>query len=169
MPAGVATPAQGVERSDVTWLPTWTRTVTPGLVRHQEVGNGSDVRDHHPQGNNTTMASTDEEAPHITAIRRSMQAGFRFLHIPDAGGHAIAVIHAERSRGSRIETYTVRAMDEAVAARIRTEDYPDGAPVWQQHGTVEEVVTAVLELPPPGASRELNRTRRRSSSLWLPG
>lgn len=115
------------------------------------------------------MTSTDEEAPHITTIRRSMHAGFQFLHIPDAGGHAVAVIHAERSRDSCIEIYTVRAMHEAVAARFRTEDYPDGAPVWQEHGTVDEVVTALLELPPPGAPGEPNRTRRRSSSLWLPG
>lgn len=115
------------------------------------------------------MTSVDEEAPHIAAIQRSVDAGFRFLHLRDADGRKIAAINAERTRGGVVETYTIQAMDQAVAARFRAEDYPNGDPLWQQHGTVEEVVTALLELPPPGAPGAPNRTRRRPSGLWLPG
>lgn len=115
------------------------------------------------------MTSADEEAPHIAAIRQSVDAGFQFLHLRDADGQQIAAINAERVRGGVVETYTIQAMDEAIAARFRAEDYPNGSPVWQQHGTVEEVITALLGLPPPGAPGAPNRTHRRPSGLWLPG
>lgn len=115
------------------------------------------------------MTSSDEEAPHIAAIRQSVDAGFQFLHLCGADGQQIAAINAERVRGGVVETYTIQAMGEAIAARFRAEDYPNGDPVWKKHGTVEEVITALLGLPPPGAQGAPNRSHRRPSSLWLPG
>jgi hypothetical protein len=115
------------------------------------------------------MTSTDEQAPHIAAIRRSMDAGFQFLHLPDTDGQDLAAIYAERTRGGVVETYSVRSMDEAIAARFRVDDYPDGDPLWQRHGTVEEVVTALLEPAPPSAPEAPNRSHPRPSRLWLPG
>lgn len=115
------------------------------------------------------MTSTDEEAPHIAAIRQSADAGFQFLHLRAPDGRQIAAINAERVRGGVVETYTIQAMDEAIAARFRVDDYPNGDPLWQQHGTVEEVITALLGLPPPSAPGAPNRTHRRPSGLWLPG
>lgn len=115
------------------------------------------------------MTSTDEHAPHIAAIRRSVNAGFQFLHLHGADGREVAAIHAERIRGAVVETYTMQAMGQAIAARFRAEDYPDGDPLWHQHGTVQEVITALLALPPQGAPGAPNRTRRRPSNLWLPG
>lgn len=112
---------------------------------------------------------TDEETPHIAAIRHSKAAGFRFLHLPDSTGQAIIAIHAERRHGEAVETYTIRSMTEALAARFRIEDYPSGDPLWQEHGTVADVITALLTLPPPGSPGAPYRTRRASSALWLPG
>lgn len=115
-----------------------------------------------------TITVTSDETPHIAAIRRSVNAGFRFLHLSDADGREILAIHAERFRGSVVDTYTVRAMNEAIGARFRADDYPDGDPMWQRHGPVDDVVTALMALPPHGAPGAPNRTLRRSSGLWLP-
>lgn len=114
-------------------------------------------------------APSGAETPHIAAVQRSVEAGFRFLHLRDSEGHAVVAIHAQRLRGDVVETYTIRDMTEAVAARFRAEDYPNGDPLWQEHGTVEEVIGALLSLPPPGARDAPRTTRRASSSLWLPG
>ncbi|RRO17041.1 hypothetical protein EIL87_12260 [Saccharopolyspora rhizosphaerae] len=111
------------------------------------------------------MAATDDETPHITAIRRSVDAGFRFLHLSDADGREVIAIHAECFRGGVVDTYTVRAMNEAVGARFRADDYPDGDPLWQHHGPVVDVVTALMALPPPGVRGAPSQTLRRSSGL----
>ncbi|MBB5155951.1 hypothetical protein [Saccharopolyspora phatthalungensis] len=113
--------------------------------------------------------SIDEEAPHIAAIRRSMDEGFQFLHLPDLERQELAAIYAERQYGGVVESYTIRDTDKAIAARFRVEDYPDGDPLWQAHGAVEEVITALLELPPPDTPAAPSRTRRPSSALWVPG
>ncbi|WP_134664047.1 hypothetical protein [Amycolatopsis sp. CFH S0078] len=115
------------------------------------------------------MTPTDEEAPHIAALRRSVTAGFQFLHLRGEDGAAVAAIHAERRRNGAVDTYTIQHMTEAVASRFRIEDYPHGDPLWQEHGTVEDVITALLKLPPHGAPGAPTITRRASSSLWLPG
>lgn len=111
---------------------------------------------------------TDDETPHLAAIQRSMTAGFQFLHLRDSEGQPVA-IHAERRHGEVVETYTVQTTTEAIAARYRTEDYPGGDPLWEEHGTVEQVIAALLALPPHGAPGAPTTTRRTSSSLWLPG
>lgn len=109
----------------------------------------------------------DEEIPHLAAIERSRQAGFRFLRLPDNAGND-AVIHAGRQLGAVVERYTIQDMTRAIAARFRVEDYPTGDPVWQEHGTVHDVITALLDLPPHGTPGAPVLTRRTSSSLWLP-
>ncbi|WP_406690714.1 hypothetical protein REH65_00265 [Saccharopolyspora sp. ID03-671] len=115
-----------------------------------------------------TITATSDETPHIAAIRRSVNAGFRFLHLSDADGREILAIHAERFRSGVVDTYTVRAMNEALGARFRAEDYPHGDPLWQHHGPVDDVVTTLMALPTPGTPGAPNRTLRRSSGLWLP-
>ncbi|MBK1788233.1 hypothetical protein [Prauserella cavernicola] len=67
-----------------------------------------------------------------------------------------------------VETYAFQDMTEAVAARFRAGAYPSGDPVWQEHGTVADVIAALLELPPHGAPGAPTTTRRAPSSLWLP-
>lgn len=109
------------------------------------------------------------ESPHIAAVRRSVEAGFQFLHLCDSADRTVMAIHAQRLRDDVIETYTIRDMTEAVAARFRADDYPDSDPVWQVHGTVEEVISALLALPPHGTPDAPMTARRASSSLWLPG
>ncbi|GAA2801978.1 hypothetical protein [Saccharopolyspora taberi] len=114
-------------------------------------------------------APANDEAPHLAALRRGVEAGFRFRHFRDPGGE-VAVIYAERwcSYGV-VENCTLRAMTEAVAARFRIEDHPGGDPLWQATGSVAEVLTALLDLPPHGHPGAPTSPRRPSSALWLPG
>jgi hypothetical protein len=142
-------------------------------------GSGGSVVDPRPPaepppsipGSDTLMTPpvTSEEAPHIAAIKCSVNAGFRFVHLhgPDSG--AVEVIHAERwSPQGVVETYTFRDTTEALAARFRSENYPYGDPLWEISGTVAEVIMALLDLPPHGAPRAPVLARPASSSLWLP-
>lgn len=110
----------------------------------------------------------DDEVAHIQAIARARDAGFTFLHLRD--GIGITAIHAERHCPTGVvETITLRARTEAVAARYRTEDYENaGNPLWQRIGTVLEVITELLELPAHGEPGAPVLVRRASSSLWLP-
>lgn len=117
----------------------------------------------------TAALASEEEAPHIAAIRRSVRAGFRFLHLRDPDSGAVEAIHAHRwTRQAVVETYTFRGIAEAVGARFRAEDYPNGNPLWETNGTVAEVITALLELPPHGSPAAPVLAGRASSSLWLP-
>jgi catechol 2,3-dioxygenase-like lactoylglutathione lyase family enzyme len=113
--------------------------------------------------------TTGENARHLAAIALSVDAGFRFLHLPDA--HGVVAIHAERRRYGAVDTFTFRAADEAVAARFRDDDYAAARsqPLWQRSGSVAEVVTELLALPPHGTSGSPALARRAASSLWLPG
>ncbi|WP_190823488.1 hypothetical protein [Saccharopolyspora pogona] len=106
---------------------------------------------------------TSEEAPHIAALLLAVDARFQFLHFSEA-------IYAERWCSSGVvETIALRGMSEAVAARIRVEDYPHGDPLWQEIGTVAEVIDALLALPPHGHPGAPMLARHASSSLLLPG
>lgn len=111
------------------------------------------------------MITTDT---HIAAIRRAVLAGFHFLHLTNADGKEVAAIHAERIQSDIAETFLFSAADQAIASRFRIDDYPHGNPLWQQHGSVEDVITALLELPLPGSPGAPTRTQRRASDLWLP-
>lgn len=112
----------------------------------------------------------NEEAPHIAALERAVEAGFRFSSLADERGLAITALYAERwCRDGVVETIAVRGMAEAIAARTRVEDYPRGDPLWQHLGTVAEVVAELLALPAHGSRGAPTVTRPRSSSLWLPG
>lgn len=110
----------------------------------------------------------DEDSSAIAAIARARDAGFRFLHMRD--GIGITAIHAERlGSGGVVETVTLRARTEAVAARYRGEDYDRGGdPLWQRTCTVADVITALLDLPTHGRTGAPTRSRAASSALWLP-
>lgn len=110
-----------------------------------------------------------DDTAHIHAIARARDAGFRFLHLRD--GIGINAIHAERhSLTGVIETITLRARSEAIAARYRTEDHQRGGhPLWQRTGTVADIITELLQLPAPGEPGAPALAHRASSSLWLPG
>ncbi|WP_116042953.1 hypothetical protein [Amycolatopsis palatopharyngis] len=115
---------------------------------------------------------TSEEAPHIAALRRAVELGFQFKPLafkPEDGG-VPAALYAERwSRDGVVETITMQGMTEAIAARIRVEDYPHGDPIWQLAGTVAEVIAELLALPAHDSPGAPTLARRASSSLWLPG
>jgi hypothetical protein len=113
---------------------------------------------------------SSEESPHIAALERAVAAGFRFTSLTDERGSTVTALYAERwCREGVVETIAVRGMEEAIAARIRVEDYPRGDPLWQHPGTVAEVVAELLALPAHGTPGAPRHTRPRSSSLWLPG
>ncbi|MCI2423466.1 hypothetical protein MOQ72_39250 [Saccharopolyspora sp. K220] len=107
--------------------------------------------------------------PHLDALRASVQAGFRFLHLPSVG-NVLAVQGMRVSHGA-MDMFQASAADDAIAARFRIEDLELGSPpaVWHKRGPVADVVPALLELPPhdsPGAPRLAGSP---VSDLWLPG
>ncbi|MQA07624.1 MAG: hypothetical protein GEU98_03550 [Pseudonocardiaceae bacterium] len=95
--------------------------------------------------------------------------GFTFIHLRDPDGGAVIAIHAERWLAGAVDTYTLRAIGEAVAARYRAENYPYGDVLWQRTGTVAEVITELLALPRHGTPGAPTRARRAPSDLWIPG
>lgn len=111
----------------------------------------------------------DAHSPHLAAIARARDAGFEFLHLHD--GIGITAIRAERhSPAGVVETVTLCARTEAVAARYRIEDYHRGGhPLWERTGTVAEIITELLNLPAHGRPGAPTRSRSASSSLWRPG
>ncbi|SNR55727.1 hypothetical protein SAMN06265360_11011 [Haloechinothrix alba] len=113
---------------------------------------------------------SDEERPHIEALRRSVTAGFTFRHLYDSSGAVVDALYAQRWRAGVMDTFLVHGMHEAIAAR-----YPapgaqiEPEPLWHRSGTVAEVIDALLELPDndrPGAPR---RRLRAPDGLWVPG
>jgi hypothetical protein len=97
----------------------------------------------------TATPITEEEQPHIDAICRAVLLGFDQLPLPDA-----PVVFYSRQLESVVETIQIVSMDEAIAARWNAHEYVRrfdrfSPPVWQQHGTVAEVIELLLELPPP--------------------
>ncbi|SNR98886.1 hypothetical protein SAMN06265360_1592 [Haloechinothrix alba] len=110
----------------------------------------------------------EPDAEHLAALRRSVAAGFGFVHLHDHGG--LAAIHAERWRDGAVDTVTVRAAGEALAARYRAEDYGRAGahPLWQATGSVADVVDRLLELPPHGTPAAPSRAVRPRDQLWLP-
>lgn len=112
--------------------------------------------------------------PHIDAIRASVRAGFRFHHLP--GPTALRSADVEAICGFRaafgaMDTYVVRGMDDAVAARYRLDDLDQPCPptLWHLRGTTVEVVRAVLALPPHGTPGAPSLAIARPSELWTPG
>lgn len=113
---------------------------------------------------------SSEEAPHIAALQRAVEAGFQFRQLADEHGTAIAAMYAERwCRYGVVENITLQSMDQALAQRLRIENYPHGDPLWQHMGTVAEVIHDLLALPAHGFPGAPTLARRASSSLWLPG
>ncbi|MFI0465220.1 hypothetical protein ACH347_14185 [Saccharopolyspora sp. 5N102] len=104
----------------------------------------------------------------IAAIEASMRAGFRFRHLPTIDN--LLALQGIRISSGVIDVYLTEAPHIASAARFRVEDIESGvAPpsLWYRNGTVEEVVRALLDLPPHGSPGAPNLARSRS--LWLPG
>ncbi|MFK0249302.1 hypothetical protein ACIQUM_31775 [Amycolatopsis azurea] len=118
------------------------------------------------------MLSTDipeEEKPHIDAIARAVLLGFEHIPLPH-----MAALFYRRRLDSAIETISICAADEAIAARWNAHEYVrrgDRAadPVWQSQGTVADVIEELLELAPPGTPGAPTLGLRSSSSLVLPG
>ncbi|WP_245976160.1 hypothetical protein [Amycolatopsis palatopharyngis] len=109
------------------------------------------------------------EAEHLAAITRTRAGGFHFVHLRK-GGEVIA-IHGQRWLAGAVDTYLVRAADEAIAARYRAEDYglTERGPLWQRCGSVADVIAELLALPPHGAPGAPTLELRDRTELWLPG
>jgi hypothetical protein len=112
------------------------------------------------------MTSGDE---HLAAIAGTRARGFNFVHLRQ-GGELIA-IHGHRWLAGAVDTYLVRAPDEAIAARYRAEDYglTERGPLWQRCGAVADVIADLLALPPNGAPGAPTLELRANSDLWIPG
>jgi hypothetical protein len=114
------------------------------------------------------LLSDPADRPHIEAVQRLVNAGWRFLHLRDERGN-ITAIYGERPTFGAVETITFRSANMAMAARMGREDYPHGGALWQTSGTVADAIGELLELPPHGHRLAPALARRASSSLWLPG
>ncbi|MQA07928.1 MAG: hypothetical protein GEU98_05105 [Pseudonocardiaceae bacterium] len=109
------------------------------------------------------------EYPEATAaLERAKVSGFRFwpLHADDG----IAVVCGERHCLGAVDMCVVGGEDDAFAMRFRLDGdgRAEGRPLWKRHGTVVEVVTALVDLPPPGAPGAPIRELAATSDLWLP-
>jgi hypothetical protein len=104
---------------------------------------------------------SDEFAPHLTALRRCVGAGFQFQQFPEG-------ISGARTRAGVIEVLLVRDTTDCVAARYRLDDLERPRPpaLWSMAGSVAEVVDGLLGLPVHGEPGAPNLAR--SSGLWLP-
>lgn len=102
-----------------------------------------------------------EFAPHLDALGRCVDEGFRFREITDG-------LHGFRVRGAALEIILIRDVPAALAARYRMADLDDPGPasaLWSTSGPVADVVAALLALPwhdQPGSPRLA--THR--SKLW---
>jgi hypothetical protein len=85
----------------------------------------------------------DEFAPHLAALRRCVDAGFRFQQFPEG-------ISGARTRAGTIEVLLVRDTADCVAARYRLDDLerPQPLALWSASGTVRDIIDALLALPP---------------------
>jgi hypothetical protein len=90
---------------------------------------------------------TDAEfAPHLAALSRCVEEGFRFREIPDG-------LHGFRIRAQAIEVLLIRDVSEALAARYRMADLDNPgqvAALWSAGGSVAAVVAGLLSLPNHG-------------------
>jgi hypothetical protein len=90
---------------------------------------------------------TDAEfAPHLAALARCVEEGFRFREIADG-------LHGSRIREQAIEVLLIRDVSEALAARYRMADLDNSGPVaalWSAGGSVADVVAGLLSLPRHG-------------------
>jgi hypothetical protein len=109
---------------------------------------------------------TDEERPHLAAIERAANAGFRPVRLA-----ACPVLFYERWQEAVVETCTVESITRAKAARWRIEDYErrGNGPLWEASGAVADVIAELLSLPAHGTSGAPRFARPRPSALWLPG
>ncbi len=107
--------------------------------------------------------------PHLEAIRASVRAGFRFLHLPDPS--KVLAVQGFRVAHGAMDVYLTRSTDDALAARFRLEDLEYGSPpaLWHRHGAVAGVVTALLKLPAHGTPGAPSLARSSAADLWIPG
>jgi len=89
--------------------------------------------------------------PHIESIKESRRAGFSFLYLPNLKN--IAAIQGFRQAHGAMDVYSAASVSDAVAARYRLDDLDRNrpCPLWTAHGSVSDVVTELLRLPPHGS------------------
>jgi hypothetical protein len=102
---------------------------------------------------------TDAEfAPHLAALGRCVEEGFRFREI--TGG-----LHGFRIRAEALDILLVRDVSAALAARYRMADLDDRGPaaaLWSADGSVAQVVAGLLSLPKHGERGAPSLARYRS-------
>lgn len=106
--------------------------------------------------------------PHIEAIEDSRRAGFRFLFLPNPENPVM--LQAIHNAHGAANFYTACSASDAVAARFRLEDLEDQRPqpLWRAYGSVTDVVTELLQLPPHGSKGAPSLALPVSGELWVP-
>lgn len=106
--------------------------------------------------------------PHIEAIEDTRRAGFQFLYLPSLAN--LSTLQAIHKAHGAMDIYSASSVSDTVGARFRLEDLDSGRPqpLWHRYGSVTEVVTELLQLPPHGARGAPRLAGPGLSELWLP-
>jgi hypothetical protein len=107
---------------------------------------------------------TDPEfTPHLAALVRCVEEGFKFREITDG-------LHGFRVRAGAFEIVLIRDMASALAARYRMSELDNPGPasaLWSADGAVADVVAMLLSLPSHG-ERGAPSLARTGTHLRLP-
>lgn len=104
--------------------------------------------------------------PEVRRLLHLVDAGWTFLEPFTANGQVMQVQAYRPWPGGWIDVIRVRATTDAAGARS---DGGDPARlVWSRDGGVDEVVTALLELPAPGAALAPRLAKGTAPRLWVP-
>lgn len=108
--------------------------------------------------------------PHLAALEAAVRAGFRFYHLPRWGD--VLAIQGVRTIGGVVEFFLSYSATDALAARVRIDDldfHTSPQALWDTRGTVADVLTDLLALPPHGTTAAPTAATTRLPDLWLPG
>lgn len=106
--------------------------------------------------------------PHIQAVEDTRRAGFAFLYLPNLAN--MSTFQGFREAHGAMDVYSATAASDAVAARYRREDLDCDRPrpLWTAHGSVTDVVTELLQLPPHGSPGAPSLALALPGDLWVP-
>ncbi|HWO61427.1 MAG TPA: hypothetical protein VNO31_15465 [Umezawaea sp.] len=115
---------------------------------------------------NDAEAAAVAAFPEVKRLLQLVDAGWTFLTPFTADGHVVQVQAFRAWPDGWVDVIRVRSTSDAAGARSDIGDPPQL--VWSREGGLEEVVTALMELPAPGMPGAPRLSRGTSKGLWAP-
>jgi hypothetical protein len=115
---------------------------------------------------NAAEAAAVAAFPEVRRLLHLVDAGWTFLEPFTAGGQVVQVQAFRLRGGGWIDIIRIRSTTDAAGARSDSADPPQL--VWSRDGGVDDVVTALLELPEPDAPGAPRLVRGSAQRLWTP-